>query len=154
MSGWPAGRAQVLAFLDSGRLERIAADPGTAVTWLDRAERHLASVLAIPPNDPDGAFVLLYDAARMSIVALLEAQGLRASRRGGHYVLEETIAAQFSAPPHGPALRPYGRLRRRRNAIEYDAAAVTLDEVRTEHAKVVALHQAARALLPTLDPFD
>jgi hypothetical protein len=90
----------------------------------------------------------------MSIVALLEAQGLRASRRGGHYVLDETIAAQFSAPPHGAAFRPYGRLRRRRNAIEYDAAAVTLDEVRTDHSKVVALHQAARTLLPSLEPFD
>ena len=49
-------------------------------------------------------------------MALLAQQGLRPTTSGGHYVVEETVRAQF-----GEHLRPFGALRRRRNELEYPA---------------------------------
>lgn len=47
-------------------------------------------------------------------MGVLAQQGLRPTTAGGHYVIEETIRAQF-----GPVLRAFGGLRRRRNELEY-----------------------------------
>ncbi len=89
--------------------------------------------------DPDGGYTLLYDAARKSLAAVLQVQGLRATSRGGHYAIQEAITAQFTKPPPRDAFRPFGRLRRTRNQIEYgDISAITADDVRADGSVVRA----------------
>jgi hypothetical protein len=48
---------------------------------------------------------------------LLEAQGLRATSRGGHIALQDAVTAQFGSSIR--ALRSFSRLRRARNSFEY-----------------------------------
>ena len=67
-------------------------------------------------QDPDLAFVLAYDAARKALSALLTYQGLRPTRKGGHYPVKHAVRAQF-----GSGFRQFGALRRRRNELEYPA---------------------------------
>jgi HEPN domain-containing protein len=83
-------------------------------SWLDRARRSLDAARALAQSAPDSSVVLAYDAARQACVAALAQQGLRPATAGGHYVIEETVRAQF-----GPVLRAFGGLRRRRNELEY-----------------------------------
>lgn len=59
---------------------------------------------------------------------MLQAQGLRATSKGGHYAIQEAIAAQFTKPPPCDAFRPFGRLRRTRNQVEYDDITSITDE--------------------------
>jgi hypothetical protein len=97
--------------LASGNLQKVAPSREAATTFLDAAERHLESALAVTESDPDGAYSLLYDAARKSLAALLQTQGLRATSRGGHYAIQEAITAQFTKPPpsaHLDRLADYG----------------------------------------------
>lgn len=69
-------------------------------------------------TDPVGAYQLLYDAARKALCAVLENQGLRATSRGGHIAVFDAVSAQLD-PPLGQVLRPFDRMRRRRNDAEY-----------------------------------
>jgi hypothetical protein len=97
-------------------------------------------------SDPEGAYAALYDAARKSCAALLEAQGLRATSRGGHVAVRDAVEAQFSGLMGGDALRSFDRLRRRRNDIEYPEgdAGVDVDEVdeALERAEVIVAYAA------------
>jgi hypothetical protein len=81
---WKEGRAVVERLLASRELDRVSADPDAAKKLIDSANRHLDSARKIRTSDPEGAYAALYDAARKSCAALLEAQGLRATSRGGH----------------------------------------------------------------------
>ena len=51
---------------------------------------------------------------------LLEAQGLRATSRGGHIAVQEAVTAQFGAAVS--VFRSFGRIRRARNAFEYPSS--------------------------------
>lgn len=64
-----------------------------------------------------GACQLAYDALRKSVASLLEAQGLRATSRGGHIAVQDAVIAQFGSSIR--ALRSFSRLRRARNSFEY-----------------------------------
>ena len=68
-------------------------------------------------GDLSGAYQLAYDALRKSAASLLEAQGLRATSRGGHIALQDAVIAQFGSSIR--ALRSFSRLRRARNSFEY-----------------------------------
>jgi hypothetical protein len=63
---------------------------------LAAAAKHLNSAQVVARSDPDGAYTLLYDAARKSLAAVLQSQGLRPTSRGGHYAIQEAI--QLSSP--------------------------------------------------------
>jgi hypothetical protein len=67
-------------------------------------------------------------------VALLEAQGLRATSRGGHIAVRDAVNAQFGDLSGGQALRPFDRLRRRRHDIEYPDSATSVDADEVEEA--------------------
>lgn len=85
-------------------------------------------------TDPQGAYALLYDAARKGLAAVLQAQGLRATAKGGHLILQDAMVVQFD-PPLGHLFRPFNRMRQRRNQSEYastDNPQVTSDEVRSD----------------------
>jgi len=121
---------------------------------LGAAAKHLDSALVVAAADPDGAYSLLYDAARKSLAAVLQAQGLRATSKGGHYAIQEAIAAQFTKPPPRDAFRSFGRLRRTRNQIEYDdISAMTEDDVIADANTVRTMHAMATQLVSVLPVF-
>lgn len=116
---WEEGRAVVERLLSDGELERVSADLGSGKHLLSSARLHIDSARKIRTSDPEGAFAALYDAARKGCAALLEVQGLRATSRGGHVAVRESVVAQFASLTGGEALGSFDRLRRRRNNIEY-----------------------------------
>jgi len=152
---WKEGRAVVERLLASRELDRISADPDAAKKLIDSANRHLDSARKIRTSDPEGAYAALYDAARKSCAALLEAQGLRATSRGGHVAVRDAVEAQFSGLTGGDALRSFDRLRRRRNDIEYpaDDSGVDIDEVDEALGRAEAIVAYAEKVIDTLPVF-
>lgn len=104
-----------------GRIERVEADPDAARGRLEEAERHLASASAIADADPEGAYALLYDAARKAIDAHMQANGYRVSkgRLGAHEATGLYALAVLGSGPQGEHVRHFDRMRRNRNRSEY-----------------------------------
>lgn len=119
------------------------------------ARRHLDSARKIRDGDPEGAYAALYDAARKACAALLEAQGLRATSRGGHIAVHDTVLAQFGSLSGGEVLRSFGRLRRRRNEVEYPigVSRIDADEVDEALARAAEIVDYAERLVPELPVF-
>ena len=154
MSSWPTGIDTITQLLAAGRLQKVAPSLESANAFIETAAKHLDSALVVADHDPDGAYTLLYDAARKSLAAVLQAQSLRATSAGGHYAIQEAIGAQFSKPPPRDAFHSFGRLRRTRNQIEYDdMSLITADDVRADSHVVRALHTMAHHLVPKLPVF-
>jgi len=133
----------------------VSANREHADLLLAQAGRHLSSAQAIATGDPAGAYQLLYDAARKALAAVLENQGLRATSRGGHIAVLDAVAAQLD-PPLGPILRPFDRLRRRRNQAEYPAAdqpGFRSEDVARDLPKVREIVAAAEKVLDQMSPF-
>jgi hypothetical protein len=152
---WNQGRAEVEAMIASGEIERVHPDRGRSDAMLDEARTHLDSATAIVDTDPQGAYSLLYDAARKAMAAVLENQGLRATSRGGHLAVYQSVRAQLD-PPMGRTLQPFDRMRRRRNAVEYGAssqAPVTAEEIREDAVKAQAIVEAVHQVLDGMSPF-
>jgi hypothetical protein len=63
-----------------------------------QARRHLDSARAIAAGDPVGGYQLLYDAAGKALAAVLENQGLRATRRDGHIAVRDAVSALLDPP--------------------------------------------------------
>ena len=118
---WDQGRSTVDRMLRDGELQRVPASSSHAGTLLKQARLHVLNARNAVRVDPTGAYQTLYDAARKALAAVLENQGLRATSRGGHVAIYEAVRAQLD-PPLGEAIRPFGRMRRRRNDLEYPAA--------------------------------
>lgn len=104
-----------------GRIERIEADPDAARGKLEEAERHLASAAAIAEADAEGAYTLLYDAARKAIDAHMQAHGYRVSRGrlGAHEASGLYALAVLGSGPQGEHVRHFDRMRRNRNRSQY-----------------------------------
>jgi len=154
MSSWPTGIETIKQLLAADNLQKVAPSREAASASLDAAARHLDSALQVADADPDGAYTLLYDAARKSLVAVLQTQGLRATSRGGHYAIQEAITAQFTKPPPRDAFRAFARLRRTRNQIEYDdISAVTSEDIHADADVVRRLHATAAQLAQVLPVF-
>jgi len=95
---WEQGRALVEAMLAEGRLTRVLAGPELAREYIATARRRLSAVRLIQAEDPAGAFVLTYDAARLGLAAILINQGLRPRGEGAHALLLEVVLAQTEPP--------------------------------------------------------
>src|SRR5580692_5403139 len=114
---WETGSERIRELLNSGELGQVPPDTGLARRMLADAGRHLATAAAAQSTgDLSGAFQLAYDALRKSAASLLEAQGLRATSRGGHIAVQDAVTAQFGSSIR--ALRSFSRLRRARNSFE------------------------------------
>jgi HEPN domain-containing protein len=128
---WETGSERIRELLSAGELGQVAPDAGLARRMLGDATRHLATAAAAAATgDLPGAYQLAYDALRKSAASLLEAQGLRATSRGGHIAVQDAVTAQFGSTIR--ALRSFSRLRRARNAFEYpstDAPGPSADDV-------------------------
>lgn len=148
---WSTGEATVERLVAAGHIERVQGAQADGDSWLERARRSLAAARVLAESAPDSSVVLAYDAARQACVGVLAQQGLRPTTAGGHYVIEETIRAQF-----GPVLRAFGGLRRRRNELEYplypteQANAGEAAETLMTAAEII---EAAAKLLPNLGFF-
>jgi hypothetical protein len=140
--------------ISRGELERVPASRDHADLLLSQARQHLASADAIADSDPAGAYQLLYDAARKALAAVLENQGVRATSRGGHIAVRDAVSAQLD-PPMGGVLRPFDRLRRRRNQVEYPSSAapgVSAEEVGRDVPKVEQIVDVATRVLDQMSP--
>jgi hypothetical protein len=152
---WEQGRAAVDGMMARGELERVPASRDHADQLVVQARGHFASAQTIMAVDPVGAYQLLYDAARKALSAVLENQGLRATSRGGHIAVFDAVMAQLH-PPLGQVLRPFDRMRRRRNEAEYpraDRPTFTADEGTREVPKVAAILDAVDLLLDQMSPY-
>jgi hypothetical protein len=152
---WQQGRAALEGMLTRKELERVPASREQADNLLVQASNHLAAAEAIVAIDAIGAYQLLYDAARKALVAVLENQGLRPTSRGGHIAVLEAVSAQLD-PPLGAALRPFDRMRRRRNQAEYadlDSPEIEAQDVANDAPKVKAIIDLAARVLDEMSPF-
>jgi hypothetical protein len=82
----PQPRPSIADLLAEGRLQRISADVEEARDLRTHAEAHRHSSRAISDLDPEGAYQLLYDAARKAVAADMLVEGFRArsDRPGAH----------------------------------------------------------------------
>ncbi|HJD84966.1 HEPN domain-containing protein [Kitasatospora aureofaciens] len=150
MSRWEQGRTVVDDLIHRKEVERVPASTEHAEAELAQARQHLASARMLLDVDPVGAYSLAYDAARKALAAVLVNQGLRATSRGGHVAVYETVKAQLD-PPLGGILRPFSRMRVRRNESEYrsaEAPPVTPEEVRGDLPKAQAIIELAEKAMP------
>jgi hypothetical protein len=152
MSRWQRGAAVIERQLAGGELQNVTGAAANGDMWLTKARRSIASAAQLAETDPDGSFVLAYDAARCACVALLTQQGLRATTRGGHYAVEVAVRAQF-----GGRFDQFGAMRRLRNDIEYPFVVTEPMKPDDAHSAVelaTELADAAARLLPNLGLFE
>ena len=146
---WEPDRERVQALIDAGEVDRVTPDLAIARRMLDDATRHLATAAAAKrAGDLSGAYQLAYDALRKSAASLLEAQGLRATSRGGHLAVQEAITAQLGASVS--VLRSFGRIRRARNNFEYPSSNTpgpAGDDVDDAVTVATQVHRAATTIL-------
>jgi len=115
---WETGGGRIQELVSAGELGQVPPDTGLARRMLADASRHLATASAAgTAGDLPGAYQLACDALRKSAASLLEAQGLRATSRGGHIAVQDAVVAQFGSSIR--ALRSFSRLRRARYSFEY-----------------------------------
>jgi hypothetical protein len=152
---WQQGRATIDEMIIRGELERVPASREHADLLMAQAGAHLASAKTVADLDPVGAYQLLYDAARKALCAVLENQGLRATSKGGHVAVLGAITAQLD-PPIGQVLRPFDRIRRRRNEAEYprhDVLGFTAEDAGRELPRVERIIDAAARVLDQMSPY-
>jgi hypothetical protein len=146
---WERGRARVEQLLRDGELEAVVASAELAGRLLDEAGHHLRAAELVRELDPTGAYQLAYDAARKGSAALLAAQGLRSTTRGGHVAVQDTVREQFGGQNGVPAFDAFARLRRKRAATEYPdlgTPSTTTDDVDDALRAASAIVAAARQL--------
>jgi HEPN domain len=115
---WETGSERIQELISAGELGQVPPDTRLARRMPADAGRHLATAAAAQSaGDLPGAYQLAYDALRKSAAGLLEAQGLRATSRGGHIAVQDAVTAQFGSTIR--ALRSFSRIRRARNSFEY-----------------------------------
>ncbi len=152
---WEQGRAAVDAMITRREIERVPPSRTHADLLMRQAHQHLQAAQTIMSIDPTGAYQLIYDAARKALNAVLENQGLRATRSGGHIAVREAVLAQLD-PPLGKILRPFDRLRRRRNEAEYpsaDTPTLGMADVENDMPKVEEIVSAVAKVLDQMGPF-
>jgi len=151
---WEKGRPVIESMLERKHLERVTASPEDAEHLLSRARRHLETAADLADDDPEIAYDALYAAARKALTAILQQQGLRPTRAGGHEAVIEAAEAQL-IPPLAEVLRPFRYLRRTRGSGDYLAAAGALspEDVRSSLPDAIAIVAAASKIVPEMSVF-
>jgi hypothetical protein len=152
---WNQGRETIERMLADRDLQRVAPSREQADRLIKQARAHMESADRVCDDDPDGGYALAYDAARKALTAILENQGIRSTTRGGHVAVFEAVRAQLD-PPMGTKLRPFDRIRRQRNAVEYlstDVPQLTSVDVREDIRKVEEMVDLATGVLDGMSPF-
>ncbi|MGD0242927.1 MAG: hypothetical protein ABSB59_21790 [Streptosporangiaceae bacterium] len=152
---WNQGRATIGQLIADGELQRVPPSREHADQLLVQARKDLASAELLRGSNPKRAYESLYDAARMALTAVLENQGLRPTRGGGHIAPYTAVSAQLD-PPVGAALRPFDRMRRTRNRSEYPSFTtpeVTTDNVTGDLPAATAIVETCQGVLGEMSPF-
>jgi hypothetical protein len=152
---WEQGRVTIDELIMRRHIQRISASREHAEAMIAEARRHLQSAAAVLPLDPTGAYALAYDAARKALAAILENQGLRATSQGGHIAVYEAVLAQLD-PPLGRVVRPFNRIRIRRNEVEYPSGsspALEREDVAEDLPKVREIVDLAERVIAQMQPY-
>ena len=152
---WQQGRADIEAMLADGRLTRVVASRELADQYLDTGRTRLKVVTRVQAEDPEGAFVLAYDAARLALAAVLINQGLRPRGEGAHAVLLDAVLAQ-TEPPRQQQLRQFTWMRKLRNDTQYpdiDRPTASSDDLAQAIPAVAAILERAQTLVEHMPPF-
>jgi hypothetical protein len=104
---------------------------------LGDAARHLRSSAAIAQDDPEGAYALLYDAARKAVEAHMAAAGYRTRSRPGSHEAVALYARAVIAGEYVKDAHALDGMRRQRNRAEYAAWHISEARIRgdLEHAQ-------------------
>lgn len=152
---WNQGREQIDRMLAESQLEKVHPSREHADRLLEQARRHLGSAQMTCETDPEGAYGMAYDAGRKALWSILANQGLRPTTRGGHLAAYQAVSAQLD-PPLGTALRPFDRMRRQRNAVEYpavDTPSLQAADVREDIPKIEAIVGIAAQVLEQMSVY-
>lgn len=152
---WDRGRAEIDRLIAESRLTPVAASRDLADHYLAQARAHLVLASQGADGDPAGAFGLAYDAARLSLAAVLINQGLRPRGEGAHAVLLEAVLAQ-TEPPKQAEFREFDWMRRLRNDTQYpdlDRPTAAADDVAQAIPAAQAILARASKLLDHMPPY-
>jgi hypothetical protein len=152
MASWPTGIDTIRRLIAAHSLQKVAASREGARTTLDAAAKHMDSAQLLDPTRPPRTPCSTTPRAR-AWPPSYKRKALRSTSRGGHYAIQEAISTQFTKPPLRDAFRPFGRLRRTRNQIEYDISPITADDIELEEPAVRTLHSMACQLVEVLPVF-
>jgi hypothetical protein len=151
---WPEGAEEIEGMLSAGSLERVTPSPTHALRLLAEAERHLGTARMVADADPPMAYDSLYSAARKALVAALAQQGLRATSRGGHLVVQFALEAQLGRVRH--VVKAFNRLRVTRNEADYpreESPPLSSADVHEDLPAAADIVDAMRKFVPRLGPF-
>lgn len=152
---WNQGRAAIERMLASRELERVPASREHEDRLVAQARQHVRSADAICDIPPPAGMSSCTTRARKALTAVLENQGLRPTSQGGHMAVYQAVRAQLD-PPMGKTLRPFDRMRRQRNDIEYpptDTPQMTAADVREDLEEAHAIIDLASGVLDEMSPF-
>lgn len=152
---WERGRAEIDQLLQQSRLTEVQPNKELAQHYIAQARTHLAAAATLRTLDPAGAFTLGYDAARLSLAAILIVQGLRPRGEGAHAVLLEVAKAQLE-PPRQQEIREFDWMRRLRNDTQYpdvDRPTATTDDIDQAIPAAEAIVSRAATLIEVMPPY-
>jgi hypothetical protein len=134
--------------LKEGRIESVEPDVAVAKDKLEEAKRHLASAAAIAEDDPEGAYSLVYDAARKAADAHMLANGYRASKSkvGAHEATARYVEAVIGGK-YAPDAGAFNRMRKQRNRTEYGKWHISSSTLKTDSAHAARIVEAVEASL-------
>jgi HEPN domain-containing protein len=153
---WAPGRDEILTMIDRHDLETVIASMDLAAALLTQSDEAIATAAdAADAGRWYSAYANLWDAVRKALSALLQAQGLRPTRTGGHIAVEQAAVAQFSGAM-GALLRPVPRMRSTRNDTEYPDpdTQIEADLVLADLAKARDIIAACHQVMPHLTVFQ
>ena len=141
-----------------GRLIRVSNDTQLAAVHIERARGRLRSAQrACDAHDYTECASPLWDAARLSCAAILQAEGLRANGEGHHATTLDAVTEQFG---HllGQWLRTSRRLRAERREDQYPTRVLlpepSAKDIKEDIGSVTALVNAVQELLSHLPRYD
>lgn len=152
---WEQGREKIDGLLSQHEVQRVNPSREHADRLIGQARQHLKSALSLKNGDPEGAYALVYDAARKALAAELVNQGLRATSKGGHIATYQAVRAQLD-PPLGGKIVPFDRMRRMRRDAEYppaDIPGLTSDDVAEDCEKARAIVELVEQILDEMSPY-
>ena len=144
MASWPTRPRDDQRLIAAGIWQKVAPSLEAAHGFLAPSSRPHRQRANRRRTQTRRRVLAAFDAARKSLAAVLQAQGLRATSKGGHYAIQEAIDAQFTQPPPARRSAPSRTYGEDRNQVEYeDNTPITADDVDADTAVVRTLHAVA-----------
>lgn len=135
----------------SARSRAVPADCEAALTHLDSAARFLRSADAVGLH-PEAQLVLLYDASRNAVTAVLLATGRQVTDGRGSHVLAIREAGRLLGDKQRATISKLDTLRALRNRAEYEAQPASTSQVATARSVALEMMAAAAAYVAATCP--